>query len=213
MAQSPACRRTHCLGTPSCTCVCRADDPIALARLLRGRRRHRRPHVLLQMVQDSPLAWCIRMRGDTEPWVTTWRSSNRARLRRRPGRRRLRVSRQNGSQEHHPVLDSFDRTVENRHLVDLITTALEAAGPERRRAAADAARQYELSTTVTMLHDFRRRRRATNSSVVTAHVSTHRHDTQHIITRSAPCSGPRTARRRRRARRGPTARPTAGSPP
>ena len=40
------------------------------------------------------------------------------------------------------ILDSHDRTVENRHLVDLITAALEAAGPERCRAAADAARQY-----------------------------------------------------------------------
>ena len=39
-------------------------------------------------------------------------------------------------------LDRYDRTVENRHLVDLITAALEAAGPERCRAAADAARQY-----------------------------------------------------------------------
>ena len=38
-------------------------------------------------------------------------------------------------------LDGFDRTVENRHLVDLITAALEAAGPERCRAVADAARQ------------------------------------------------------------------------
>ena len=39
-------------------------------------------------------------------------------------------------------LDRYDRTVENRHLVDLITAALEAAGPERCRAEADAARQY-----------------------------------------------------------------------
>ena len=40
------------------------------------------------------------------------------------------------------LLNGFDRTVENRHLVDLITTALEAAGPERCRAADEAARQY-----------------------------------------------------------------------
>ena len=39
-------------------------------------------------------------------------------------------------------LDRYDRTVENRHLVDLITAALEEAGPERRRAADEAARQY-----------------------------------------------------------------------
>ena len=46
----------------------------------------------------------------------------------------------NGSLLH--LLDRYNRTVENRHLVDLITAALEAAGPERCRAAADAARQY-----------------------------------------------------------------------
>jgi hypothetical protein len=38
-------------------------------------------------------------------------------------------------------LDRYDRTVENRHLVDLITAALEAAGPERRRAADEAAQR------------------------------------------------------------------------
>ena len=44
------------------------------------------------------------------------------------------------------LLDGFDRTVENRHLVDLVTAALDAAGPERYRAAADAARQYSSQT-------------------------------------------------------------------
>ncbi len=44
-------------------------------------------------------------------------------------------------------LDRYDRTVENRHLVDLITAALEAAGPERRRAADEAARQYSAAHT------------------------------------------------------------------
>ncbi len=43
-------------------------------------------------------------------------------------------------------LDRYDRTVENRHLVDLITAALEAAGPLRRQAAADAAHQYSSQT-------------------------------------------------------------------
>ena len=43
-------------------------------------------------------------------------------------------------------LDRYDRTVENRHLVDLITAALEEAGPERRRAADEAARQYSSQT-------------------------------------------------------------------
>ena len=45
------------------------------------------------------------------------------------------------------LLNGFDRTVENRHLVDLITTALEAAGPERCRAADEAARQYSAAHT------------------------------------------------------------------
>ncbi len=44
------------------------------------------------------------------------------------------------------LLDGFERTVENRHLVDLVTAALDAAGPERYRAAADAARQYSSQT-------------------------------------------------------------------
>ena len=44
------------------------------------------------------------------------------------------------------LLDGFDRTVENRHLVDVVTAALDAAGPERYRAAADAARQYSSQT-------------------------------------------------------------------
>ena len=62
---------------------------------------------------------------------------NRARLRRRPGRGRLRKSAQQWV-SHCEILDRYDRTVENRHLVDLITAALEAAGPERRRAADEA---------------------------------------------------------------------------
>ena len=40
------------------------------------------------------------------------------------------------------VLDSHVGTEGNRHLVDLITAALDAAGPARREAAENAARQY-----------------------------------------------------------------------
>ena len=123
-----------------------ADDPIALARLLLAAGANIDARCIPPNGAGfSPLAWCIRIGGWTERGcalaiflieqgcdVVQAAADYACQHTGSDGSPRTLIE----------ILDSHDRTVENRHLVDLITAALEAAGPERCRAAADAARQY-----------------------------------------------------------------------
>ena len=123
-----------------------ADDPVAFARLLIAAGANIDARCIPPNGAGfSPLAWCIRIGGWTERGcalaiflieqgcdVVQAAADYACQHTGSDGSPRTLIE----------ILDSHDRTVENRHLVDLITAALEAAGPERCRAAADAARQY-----------------------------------------------------------------------
>ena len=126
-----------------------ADDPIALARLLLAAGANIDARCTPPNGAGfSPLAWCIRCGGyHSSPSESTYAL---AIFLIEQGCDVVQAAADYASQHSNgaylgtliEILDSYDRTVENRHLVDLITAALEAAGPEGCRAAADAARQY-----------------------------------------------------------------------
>ncbi len=122
-----------------------ADDPVALARLLLAAGANIDARCTPPNGAGfSPLAWCIRCGGyHSSPSESTYALAiflieQGCDVVQAEADYACQYS--NGSLV--DLLNGFDRTVENRHLVDLITAALEAAGPDRCRAAADAARQY-----------------------------------------------------------------------
>jgi hypothetical protein len=127
----------------------KADDPVALARLLLAAGANIDARCTPPNGAGfSPLAWCIRCGGyHSSPSESTYAL---AIFLIEQGCDVVQAAADYASQHSNgaylgtliEILDSYDRTVENRHLVDLITAALEAAGPEGCRAAADAARQY-----------------------------------------------------------------------
>ena len=118
-----------------------ADDPVALARLLIAAGANINARTLAPNGAGlTPLTWSIECGEGHQPCydVAVFLIEQGCDVVQAEADYACQYS--NGSLV--DLLNGFDRTVENRHLVDLITTALEAAGPERRRAADEAARQY-----------------------------------------------------------------------
>ena len=122
-----------------------ADDPVAFARLLIAAGANIDARSCAPNAAGlSPLTWCLEMGEGQSPCydLAIFLIEQGCDVVQADADFACQYG--NGSLLH--LLDRYNRTVENRHLVDLVTAALDAAGPERYRAAADAARQYSSQT-------------------------------------------------------------------